>query len=108
MAPLSPASGVPETSPATCRRRTQRAALTAARQEPVSPNAHAARPVLLVLLASVPTPPPKEPFFFWVPNSQSVALSTAARTRLPCLGRALSATTASAVTSVSGADTAAP
>src|SRR4051812_14714499 len=103
MAPLSPANGVPLTLPLTWSDRTQLAALRAGRQAPDSPSAHAARPVLLELLASVAGPPPKLPLAFWCRLSQVTARVIDAR--VARFGRLSSCrlSTASAVTSVSGA-----
>src|SRR6188474_356821 len=103
MAPFSPASGVPDTSPRTVRSRTQAAALAACLQAPVLPSAHPARPVLLLLLASVAGPPPKLPLVFWFRLSQPAASEIAALTALDFLGSAFRFSRASAVTSVSGA-----
>src|SRR3954467_9827391 len=103
MAPPSPASGVPLRAPPSWSDLTQRAAFRAGRQAPDSPSAHAARPVLLELLASVAGPPPKLPLAFWCRLSHATACVIAARVaRLGCLSW-WRFSTASAVTSVSGA-----
>src|SRR4051812_3721276 len=86
-----------------CSPATQSLALSAARHLPLRASAHEARPVLLVLLASVAGPPPKLPLSCWRRTSQPTASATAARTARVCGRTDRSISTERAVTSVSGA-----